>query len=173
MLGRIVTAWRQGGLEVASSCYILDELVHMTAEICDLADSFIFLADVVESEGVQDANLRAPADQPVLLTLLAAKANYPITGDKDLLALASQYPILTSADFWGASRGLIGCCRESSLSVEKPCRTQSADAIALPGRAAGAHFADSVCEFLHLATAKAPVIKILTARPEIIKIFNV
>ncbi|MHA6897235.1 hypothetical protein ACQUJT_24655 [Ralstonia pseudosolanacearum] len=76
MLGHIVTAWRQGDLEVASSCYILDELVHMTAEI------------------------RAPADQPVLLTLLAAKANRPITGDKDLLALASQYPILTPADFW-------------------------------------------------------------------------
>ncbi|WP_282600554.1 hypothetical protein [Ralstonia pseudosolanacearum] len=37
----------------------------------------------------------------MLLTLLAAKADCPITGDKDLLALASQYPILTPADFWG------------------------------------------------------------------------
>lgn len=108
--GRIVTAWRQGGLEVALSRYILDELarvlprlprVGMTpAEVRDLADSFMFLADVVEPAGAEDATLRDPADQAVLLTLLAAKADYLITGDKDLLALAGRYPILTPAEFW-------------------------------------------------------------------------
>ncbi|MCC4113864.1 putative toxin-antitoxin system toxin component, PIN family [Aromatoleum toluclasticum] len=108
--GRIVTAWRQGGLEVALSRYILDELVRVLprlprirmtpAEIRDLADSFMFLADIVEPEGTQEANLRDPADQPVLLTLLAAKADYLVTGDKDLLAQASQYPILTPSEFW-------------------------------------------------------------------------
>lgn len=108
--GRIVTAWRQGGLEVALSRYVLDELVRVLprlprvqmtpAEIRDLADSFMFLADMVEPEGTQDENLRDPADQPVLLTLLAAKADYLVTGDKDLLALASQYPILTPSEFW-------------------------------------------------------------------------
>jgi len=108
--GRIVTAWRQGSLDVALSRYILDEMVgvlprlpriRMTpAQIRDLADSFMFLADVVEPEGEQDANLRDPADQPVLLTLLAAKADYLITGDKDLLALAKQYPIVTPTGFW-------------------------------------------------------------------------
>ena len=108
--GRIVAAWRQGGLEVALSRYILDELVRVlprlpricmtSAEIRDLADSFMFLADIVEPEGAQDANLRDPADQPVLLTLLAAKADYLVTGDKDLLALASQYPIFTPSEFW-------------------------------------------------------------------------
>ncbi|HMV40496.1 putative toxin-antitoxin system toxin component, PIN family [Plasticicumulans sp.] len=108
--GRIGAAWRQGGLEVVLSRYILDELVrvlprlprvHLTqTEIRDLADSFMFIADVVEPEGVQDATLRDPADQPVLLTLLASKANYLITGDKDLLALASQYPVVRPADFW-------------------------------------------------------------------------
>ncbi|MBN9461204.1 MAG: putative toxin-antitoxin system toxin component, PIN family [Burkholderiales bacterium] len=108
--GRIVTAWRQGSLEVVLSRYILDELVRVLprlprirmtpAEIRDLADSFMFLADVVEPEGTQDATLRDPADQPVLLTLSAAKADYLITGDKDLLALANQYPILTPSEFW-------------------------------------------------------------------------
>jgi putative PIN family toxin of toxin-antitoxin system len=108
--GRIVTAWRQGGLDVVLSRYILDELVRVLprlpkiqmtpAEIRDLADSFMFLADVVEPEGAQDTNLRDPADQPVLLTLLAAKADYLVTGDKDLLALANQYPIVTPAEFW-------------------------------------------------------------------------
>jgi putative PIN family toxin of toxin-antitoxin system len=113
--GRIVAAWRQGGLDVVLSRYILDEMgrvlprlarVRMTpAEIRDLADSFMFLADIVDPEGEQDANLRDPADQPVLLTLLAAQADYLVTGDKDLLALASQYPIVTPADFWGRHGG--------------------------------------------------------------------
>lgn len=108
--GRIVIAWRQGSLDVALSRYILDEMVRVLprlprirmtpAEIRDLADSFMFLADVVEPEGEQDANLRDPADQPVLLTLLATKADYLITGDRDLLTLAKQYPIVTPTEFW-------------------------------------------------------------------------
>jgi putative PIN family toxin of toxin-antitoxin system len=108
--GRIVAAWRQGGLEAVLSHYILNELarvlprlprMRMTpAESRDLTDSLMFLADVVEPEGVEDTRLRDSADQPVLLTLLAAKADYLITGDKDLLALANQYPILTPAEFW-------------------------------------------------------------------------
>lgn len=113
--GRIVAAWRQGGLEVALSRYILDELVRVlprlprirmtSVEIRDLADSLMFLADIVEPEGAHDVNLRDPADQPALLTLLAAKADYLVTGDKDLLALASQYPILTPSGFWARHGG--------------------------------------------------------------------
>ena len=108
--GRIVAVWRQGGLEVVLSKYILDELIrvlprlpraHWTlAEIRDLADRLMFIADVVEPHGTEDANLRDPADQPVLRTLTASNADYLVTGDKDLLALASQYPIVTPADFW-------------------------------------------------------------------------
>ncbi len=108
--GRIVDAWRQGGLDVVLSRCILDELarvlprharIRMTAaEIRDLADSFMFLADVVEPAGVPDASLRDPADQTVLLTLLASKADCLITGDKDWLALAGRYPVVTPADFW-------------------------------------------------------------------------
>ncbi|MDR0780340.1 MAG: putative toxin-antitoxin system toxin component, PIN family [Pseudomonadales bacterium] len=113
--GRIVTAWRQGGLEVVLSRYILDELarvlhrlprVRMTpVAIRDLVDSFMFLADVVVPKGDEDMNLRDPADQAVLLTLLTAKADYLITGDKDLLVLASKYPIMTPAEFWARHGG--------------------------------------------------------------------
>lgn len=108
--GRIVAAWRQGGLEVVLSRYILDELVRVLprlpriqmtpAELRDLADSFMFIADVVEPQGTKDANLRDLDDEPVLLTLMASKADYLLTGDKDLLALAGRYPIVTPADFW-------------------------------------------------------------------------
>jgi putative PIN family toxin of toxin-antitoxin system len=108
--GRIVAAWRQGSLQAVLSRYILNELarvlprlprIQLTAEeIRDLIDSFMFLADVIEPEGPQDASLRDPADQSVLLTLLAARADYLVTGDKDLLALADRYPILAPAEFW-------------------------------------------------------------------------
>lgn len=45
------------------------------------------------------------ADQPVLLTLLAAQADYLITGDKDLLVQANDYPIVTPARFWASHGG--------------------------------------------------------------------
>jgi predicted nucleic acid-binding protein len=47
-----------------------------------------------------DAALRDKADGPVLGTLLAAQADYLITGDKDLLALAGRYSIVTPGAFW-------------------------------------------------------------------------
>jgi putative PIN family toxin of toxin-antitoxin system len=108
--GRIVGGWQRGGLDVVLSKYILDEMVRVlpklssnkrsSAEIRDLADSFLFMAEIVEPSSDVDEKLRDVADQPVLGTLLAAKADYLITGDKDLLALAGKYPIVTPAVFW-------------------------------------------------------------------------
>jgi putative PIN family toxin of toxin-antitoxin system len=107
--GRIVSVWRQGGLDVVLSRYILDEMtrvlprlnrIHMSSsEIRDLVDSFMFLADIVEPDG-RDASLRDEADQQVLGPLLASQADYLITGDKDLLALSGKYSIVTPAIFW-------------------------------------------------------------------------
>ena len=108
--GRIVGIWRQGGLDVVLSRYILDEMVRVlprlsrihlsSSDIRDLADSLMFLADIVEPDAEQDSSLRDPADQQVLATLRASKADYLITGDKDLLALADKYPIVTPSTFW-------------------------------------------------------------------------
>jgi putative PIN family toxin of toxin-antitoxin system len=108
--GRIVSVWRQGGLDVVLSRYILDEMSRVLprltrvglslGEIRDLVDSFMFLADIVEPDGGRDENLRDPADQQILGTLLASKADYLITGDKDLLAFAEKYPLVTPAVFW-------------------------------------------------------------------------
>lgn len=112
--GQIVGAWRQGSLDVVLSRYILDELVRVLprlpkitltpAEIRQLADSFMFLADLVEPQAKatvpHDVN-----DQPVLGTLLAAKADYLITGDKDLLALSAEHPIITLSQFWAKHGG--------------------------------------------------------------------
>lgn len=108
--GRIVSLWRQGGVDVVLSRYILDETVRVlprlprmrlnTAEIRDLVDSLMFLADIIEPDAEEDASLRDAADQQVLATLQASQASYLITGDKDLLVLAEKYPIVTPAVFW-------------------------------------------------------------------------
>jgi uncharacterized protein len=110
MPGRIVSLWRQGGLDVVLSRYILDEVARVLPdlyrirlhpdEIRDLVDSLIFLADIVEPDGERETTLRDVADQEVLATLRASKADYLITGEKDLLVLAEKYPIMTPAAFW-------------------------------------------------------------------------
>ena len=108
--GRILGAWREGSLTLVLSRYILDEMVRVLPrlaridlnpdEIRDLAESFVFLAEMVEPGETQEDSLRDAADRPVLGTLLAARAEYLISGDKDLLALAGSYPIVSPADFW-------------------------------------------------------------------------
>jgi uncharacterized protein len=108
--GQIVSNWRRGGLQVVLSHYILDELVRVLPrlpnlslnhdELRDLADSLMFLADIVEPASADDPLLRDAADQAILATLIASHADYLITGDKDLLALADRYPILAPAAFW-------------------------------------------------------------------------
>lgn len=108
--GRILGAWRQGAIDLVLSRYILDEMVRVLprlrrisltpSEIRDLADSFLFLAEIVEPNAELEKALRDKADQLVLGTLRSAKADYLITGDKDLLALAELYPIVTPAVFW-------------------------------------------------------------------------
>jgi len=113
--GRIISAWRQGGLEVVLSRYILDEMTRVlpllskvTLSVGDvrvLGESFMFLADIVEPDTEQDGDLRDAADQPILATWRAGKAHYLVTGDKDLLALNDRYPIITPAAFWAKHGG--------------------------------------------------------------------
>ena len=114
--GKIMAAWRHGSVEVVLSDFILDELRRVLprlqsrhglnkSEINDLIDSLALLAETVEPEaGLLEAALRDANDQPVLGTLLAARsasgASYLVTGDKDLLALADRYPVVTPARFW-------------------------------------------------------------------------
>lgn len=109
--GRIVAAWRNGSLEVVLSHFILDELRRVLprlaqrhglndAEIADLIDCLAFEAELVEPAADVEPALTDPLDQPVLNTLRAAQADYLVTGDKALLALAPGYPVVTPAQFW-------------------------------------------------------------------------
>jgi putative PIN family toxin of toxin-antitoxin system len=108
--GRILGAWRQGGLDLVLSRYIVDEMIRVlprlrrvrlnAGEVRDLGDTFMLKADIVEPSTERDESLRDEGDQLVLGTWRAAKADYLVTGDKDLLALAGRYPIITPAAFW-------------------------------------------------------------------------
>jgi putative PIN family toxin of toxin-antitoxin system len=69
-------------------------------EIRNLVESLVFLAEIVEPSLVIEDALRDKADLPILGTFVEAQADYLVTGDKDLLALAGKYPIVTPAAFW-------------------------------------------------------------------------
>ena len=118
--GKVLTAWRHGSIEVFLSNFILDELRRVlprlsnrhgltSAEIDDLVDSLSIMSDIIDPSTIAEALLRDANDQQVLGTLLAAmreaRADYLITGDKDLLVLSDRYPILTPAQFWGKHAG--------------------------------------------------------------------
>ena len=118
--GKILAAWRNGAVEVLLSAYILEELrralprlahrhVLSAAEIDDLADALWIQAELIEPGSAEQPRLRNAADELVLDTLLtalnASNADYLITGDKDLLAVAGRYPILTPAQFWSLHGG--------------------------------------------------------------------
>jgi predicted nucleic acid-binding protein len=79
------------------------------AEIDDLVDALSIQAEIIDPLPAEEPRLRDAADELVLDTLLAAlhvsKSDYLITGDKDLLAVADRYPILTPAQFWSGHGG--------------------------------------------------------------------
>lgn len=119
--GKIMAAWRHGSVEVLLSIFILEELRRVlprlahrhgltAADIDDLVDVLSIQAEVIEPLPGSEPDLRDVDDQPVLGTLLAALAtsgaDYLITGDKDLLALADRYPIVAPATFWATHAGL-------------------------------------------------------------------
>jgi putative PIN family toxin of toxin-antitoxin system len=119
--GKILAAWRHGAIDVLLSDYILEELRRVLprlahrhgltrGEIDDLIDALSIQAEVIEPVPTADPALRDAADEPVLGSLLAAlersRADYLVTGDKDLLALAERYPIVDPATFWARHGGL-------------------------------------------------------------------
>jgi putative PIN family toxin of toxin-antitoxin system len=119
--GKIMAAWRHGSVDVLLSVFILDELRRVlprlahrhgltSAEIDDLVDVLSIQAELIDPLPGLEPDLRDIDDQPVLGTLLAAleasSVNYLITGEKDLLALAERYPVVTPAKFWEMHAGL-------------------------------------------------------------------
>lgn len=113
--GRLVSAWRNGAFTLIMSDFVLSELnrvlprmssrTRMSAvDVRDFLDSLRTASVMIEPDAASLAQalasgLRDPNDVPVLATALATRADWLVTGDKDLLALAGHFPILTPADF--------------------------------------------------------------------------
>ena len=119
--GKIMAAWCHGSVEVILSSFILDEVRRVlprltsrhgltTGEMNDLVDILSIQTELIDPLQTREPDLRDEGDQPVLGTRLAAMASagidYLVTGDKDLLALAGRFPIVTPAAFWAAHGGL-------------------------------------------------------------------
>jgi len=119
--GKIITAWRHGSVDLVLSSFILEELRRVLPrlvarhgltqnEIDDLIDTLSIQAEMLDPIPVDAPALRDKNDLPVLGTLMAAKSlgniDYLITGDKDLLALADSYPVITPAEFWERHGGV-------------------------------------------------------------------
>lgn len=115
--GKIIAAWRHGSIELVLSEYILDELRRVlprlahrhqltAAEFDDLVDILGIQVEIAEPSATTNESLRDTSDIPILGTLLAAQADYLITGDKDFLVLADRHPITTPAQFWATHGGL-------------------------------------------------------------------
>lgn len=108
--GKLVRVWRQGGLEIALSRPMLNEMRRILArlpqaslteqDIADLVDGFLLLTDVVYPDGRDDSRPGNTAAQWALETLQDSASQYLVTNDGDLLALADRYPVVTLVAFW-------------------------------------------------------------------------
>jgi putative PIN family toxin of toxin-antitoxin system len=110
--GRILAAAIGGGFELVLSEAIVEEISaalrypKVRSRIAlsdDELDRYVqalrFVADMVDPAGVVVQVLDDRNDDVILATLVAAKADWRITGDAALLALADEYPIVTPAGF--------------------------------------------------------------------------
>lgn len=110
--GRIVRAWRAAQFELALSEPMLDEIGRVLAypkierrlkwdqeTISRFLLLLQFKADVVDISSATVEVPRDPQDVPVLATLIAGGADYLVTGDKGLLTLGHDYPIVTPVEF--------------------------------------------------------------------------
>ena len=110
--GQIVAAWRSGQFGVVLSEPMLVEIGKVLAypkirkrlrwddeTIATYLALLRFETEVVSLDAIQATVPRDKDDDMILATLLGSGADFLVTGDQDLLALAGQYPIVLPADF--------------------------------------------------------------------------
>lgn len=111
---RLVAAWRNDAFELVVSDFLPDELARtarhlaprlkrVSVDIDDVLDTVRLRAHTVPLDAdtlarAAASGVRDPNDVPILAMLVGSGADFLVTGDKDLLALAS-YPILCTAQF--------------------------------------------------------------------------
>ena len=112
---RLMDAWRGGAFDLVLSDFVIDEMTRVwshlaprlkqtPADLSDFLDMLYLRGELVQLDqamlaGAAATALRDPNDVPILATLLSSRADWLVTGDNDLLALADSYPILSPAAF--------------------------------------------------------------------------
>ena len=112
---RLVAAWRSGAFDLVVSDFLIDELVrtwhhlaprlkHKPADLDDFLDTLRLRSEMLQIDAdmlsqASATGIRDPNDVPILAMLISAAADFIVTGDKDLLALAGAHPILSPAEF--------------------------------------------------------------------------
>ena len=107
--GRVVRTCTERKVDLVTSEFILDEAARIVAKLAPdapshsirLAMDILMLSSrvVVPSVSAREERLRDETDQLVLRMLLDSGADELVTGDKDLLVLAADYPILSPRAF--------------------------------------------------------------------------
>lgn len=110
--GRILAAAHAGGFEIVLSEPILEEIgtalrypkVRKRIALSDdeldrYVQALRYAADVVDPAGVVVRVPRDKDDDVILAPLVVAKADWLVTGDAALLALADRHPIVTLTVF--------------------------------------------------------------------------
>lgn len=110
--GRIVHAWREARYDLVLSFAQLAEIARVlsypkiqkilawdAAQIERFLKQLYIRAEVVAIEGIEAVVPSDADDAPILASFIAAKADYLITGDLDLLSLRETFSIFTPAEF--------------------------------------------------------------------------
>ncbi len=110
--GKIISAWDNHSFEVVISEFQLAELARVLkypkvekllkwneVQIQAFIRQLYLRVEVVDIALVKQEVPTDPDDSPILASLIAAKADYLVSGDGDLLAPGNLYPILSPTEF--------------------------------------------------------------------------
>lgn len=110
--GKIVGAWRSGNFSLVLSEPVLEEIARVLAypkvrkrlgwddeTIARYIALLRFEVEVVSIGGIEVSVPADPDDDHLLATLIAGKADWLITGDRDFDVLAGRYPVISPSEF--------------------------------------------------------------------------
>jgi putative PIN family toxin of toxin-antitoxin system len=112
--GNVLSQWKASKIDIVTSQPILDEIKKVLLypkirkriqwneiKIDQYLSLLQFLTEfiVIRNDFTPVVVERDPDDSIILNTFLAGKADFLVTGDKDLLVLNKQYSIITLAEF--------------------------------------------------------------------------
>ena len=110
--GKILSAWDNHSFDIVTSEFQLAEISRVMSypkikkllkwdknQIQEFIRQLCLRVEIVDISNIDVQVPSDPDDSPILATLIATRADYLITGDKNLLALRKSHPIETPAEF--------------------------------------------------------------------------